>query len=183
MRKSLAEYTLEKSWGIPSETGTTNVPLSQRMQKKSWAAVGKLLPAGWGTCFFSFNQHLWDHTWSLCAVLGFSVQGWWIRHGNSGESPNKSIRMEETRAGIAQSEEEKALGRFHQCENIRKEVLKKFQAFLQWYPVTESECTQWRTEGPAWTLETCFLWRWLIIGTGSPERLWRYSPHLGDIQK
>lgn len=47
----------------------------------SWAAVGAVLPAGWGRWCCSSAQHWWSHTWNDVWDLGSPVQD---RHGHTG---------------------------------------------------------------------------------------------------
>lgn len=72
-RKQLGRKGTWGSWWILGWTWATNVPLTQRRQMVSWAALGGMLPAGQGTWSFPSNQHWWDHTWSSVSSSGLHI--------------------------------------------------------------------------------------------------------------
>ena len=76
-----------KSWWTPSWPWACNMPWCQRRIMISWAALGKVLPAGQGRGSFPSTQHWWGHTCSAVSSSGLpsisEVQSYW-RESNKG---------------------------------------------------------------------------------------------------
>lgn len=148
------------------------MPLQQRRLMITWAALEKLLAAGWGRWAFPATQQSWGHTWSKWPVLGSPV---WETRTDSKESNEDTQRWLRNWSSCPMSLLIR-INTWRECAKWMKPG--SFQCYLVKGP--GAMVTKWNAEGSVWTSGNTSLWGWLSPGAGFLGRMrslhpWQYS--------
>jgi len=153
----------------------------------SWAALGKVLSAGWGRSFFPSTQHWWGHTWSTVSSPGLlNTRETWASWRDSNEGPSRWFRVWSiwyTKKGWQgcdcltwKTEGSVRISSMH--INTCKEGAKRMEPDFSVIPSDRTRGNgQWNTGDSVWISgNTLFLSGWLSTGIGCSGKLWIPPP-------